>query len=83
MPHDLLQFAPLASMLAAAAIVFYRRQIHEALERFDRRGPRPPTGLLTANDSLSPAEKAHGADIPARALIHGSAQAATRRWRKS
>jgi hypothetical protein len=53
MPHELLQFSRLASMLAAAAaIVFYRRQIQEALERFNRRGPRPPTGPLPANDAF-------------------------------
>ena len=53
MPHDLLQFSRLAVMLVAtAALVVYRRQIQEALERFNRRGPRPPTTPLPADDSV-------------------------------
>jgi hypothetical protein len=36
----------------AAALFVYRREIQDALERFNRRGPGPPTGPLPANDSL-------------------------------
>ena len=53
MPHDLLLFSRLAVMLVAtAALAVYRREIQQALERFNRRGPGPPTGPLPANDSF-------------------------------
>jgi hypothetical protein len=36
----------------AAALFVYRRELQDALERFHHRGPRPPTGLIPANDSF-------------------------------
>jgi len=72
MPHDLLQFSRLASMLAAgAALVVYRRQIQQALERFNRRGPRPPTDPpLPANDSSLLLRKRAGPTVPRQPCTH-------------
>ncbi|HWE00224.1 MAG TPA: hypothetical protein VG345_14330 [Bryobacteraceae bacterium] len=36
----------------AAALFVYRRDIQDALERLGRRGPRPPSAPLPANDSF-------------------------------
>lgn len=36
---------------AAVALFSYRRQIQDALNRFNGRGPRPPSSPLPANDS--------------------------------
>jgi hypothetical protein len=37
---------------AATAFFIYRREIEEAIDRFNHRGPRPPFGPLPANDSF-------------------------------
>jgi len=53
MPIDPLHLMRLAVILAGlGAMVIYRREIQQALERFNGRGPRPPTGPLPANDSF-------------------------------
>lgn len=53
MPIDPLHLTRLALILAGvAAAVIYRREIQQALEQFNGRGPRPPTGPLPANDSV-------------------------------
>jgi hypothetical protein len=52
-------------MLAAAgALAIYRREIQQALEQLNRRGPGPPTGLLPANDSFLVSRKRPGRRLP-------------------
>jgi hypothetical protein len=64
MAHHL---GPLIMTFGGAAAVFvYRRNIQDALERFNRRGPGPPTGLLPANDSFFLRRKRSRKDAAAR-----------------
>ena len=65
MPLDPMHLTRLALVLAGiAAAVAYRREIQQAIERLNGRGPGPQTGPLPANDSALLLRKRTGPALP-------------------